>query len=100
MKQPNVILCVCDQLRAFETGCYGNRAIRTPHIDGLAAGSVRFEVAVTSRQPGATGAYEVAVVPDAPLDSVYLDDEIADGEASQSARGVHDRMWDKIVGIK
>ena len=48
MKQPNVILCVCDQLRAFETGCYGNRAIRTPHIDGLAAGSVRFEVAVTS----------------------------------------------------
>jgi hypothetical protein len=32
--------------------------------------------------------------------AVYLDDEIADGEASQSARGVHDRMWDKIVGIK
>jgi choline-sulfatase len=48
VKQPNVIVCICDQLRAFETGCYGNEVIRTPHIDQLAANSVRFEVAVTS----------------------------------------------------
>ena len=48
MKQPNVILCLCDQLRAFESGCYGNRAIRTPHLDRLAASSMRFETAVTS----------------------------------------------------
>lgn len=48
MKQPNVILCVCDQLRAFETGCYGNEVVRTPHIDRLAADSHRFDVAVTS----------------------------------------------------
>jgi len=30
------IVCMCDQLRAFEVGCYGNEVIRTPHIDRLA----------------------------------------------------------------
>ncbi len=45
---PNIIFCTCDQLRAFETGCYGNPVIRTPHIDRLAAGGVRFEHGVTS----------------------------------------------------
>jgi len=48
MPPPNIILCVCDQLRAFEVGCYGNRVIRTPNIDRLAAGGVRFETAVTN----------------------------------------------------
>ena len=48
MNQPNIILCLCDQLRAFETGCHGNRTIRTPHLDRLAASSMRFETAVTS----------------------------------------------------
>ena len=38
----NVIVCLCDQLRAFEVGCYGNDIIRTPNIDHLAAESVRF----------------------------------------------------------
>jgi arylsulfatase A-like enzyme len=47
-RQPNIILCTCDQLRAFEVGCYGNRVIRTPHMDRLAAEGTRFETAVTS----------------------------------------------------
>lgn len=47
-RQPNIILCTCDQLRAFETGCYGNPVIRTPHIDRLAAEGTRFETAVTT----------------------------------------------------
>jgi arylsulfatase A-like enzyme len=47
-KQPNVIVCMCDQLRAFEVGCYGNPVIRTPHIDRLAREGVRFETAVTN----------------------------------------------------
>lgn len=47
-QRPNIILCICDQLRAFETGCYHNPAIRTPHIDRLAAEGVRFETAVTN----------------------------------------------------
>jgi len=34
---PNVVVILCDQLRAHEVGCYGNDVIRTPHIDRLAA---------------------------------------------------------------
>lgn len=48
MPQPNIILCTCDQLRAFELGCYGNPVIRTPNLDRLAAEGVRFETAVTT----------------------------------------------------
>lgn len=46
--QPNIILCLCDQLRAFETGCYGNPVIQTPHVDRLAREGVRFELATTN----------------------------------------------------
>ena len=46
--RPNVIVCTCDQLRAFEVGCYGNGVIRTPNIDRLAQRGVRFETAVTN----------------------------------------------------
>ena len=47
-ERPNVILCTCDQLRAFEVGCYGNEVVRTPHIDRLAREGARFELAVTN----------------------------------------------------
>lgn len=46
--RPNIIICQCDQLRAFEVGCYGNEVIRTPHIDRLASGGVWFENAFTN----------------------------------------------------
>lgn len=46
--KPNVVVCLCDQLRAFETGCYGNRVIQTPNIDRLAAEGVRFDLAFTN----------------------------------------------------
>lgn len=46
--RPNIILCICDQLRAFETGCYGNPVIRTPNVDALANQGVRFETAVSN----------------------------------------------------
>ncbi len=46
--QPNIVLCVCDQLRPFEVGCYGNPVIHTPHLDRLAREGVRFELAVTN----------------------------------------------------
>ncbi|MEE2873344.1 MAG: sulfatase-like hydrolase/transferase [Candidatus Latescibacterota bacterium] len=48
MSRPNVIVCLCDQLRAFEVGCYGNDTIRTPHIDRLAKEGVRFDLAVSN----------------------------------------------------
>ena len=47
-RRPNLVLCMCDQLRAFEVGCYGNPVIRTPNLDRLAAEGVRFETAVTT----------------------------------------------------
>ena len=42
---PNVIVCLCDQLRSFEVGCYGNDIIRTPNIDRLCQNGVWFDVA-------------------------------------------------------
>ncbi len=46
-KSPNVLILLSDQLRPFELGCHGHPVIRTPNIDRLAAGGVRFEQAVT-----------------------------------------------------
>lgn len=48
MSRPNIIVCLCDQMRAFEAGCYGHPVCRTPAIDALAANGVRFEVAVSN----------------------------------------------------
>ena len=39
---------MCDQLRAFEVGCYGHQVVRTPHIDRLAGEGARFETAVSN----------------------------------------------------
>ncbi|MCC6588601.1 MAG: sulfatase-like hydrolase/transferase [Bryobacterales bacterium] len=40
--RPNILLIVADDLAAWMLGCYGNREIRTPNIDRLAQGGVRF----------------------------------------------------------
>lgn len=45
---PNIIVCLVDQLRAFEVGCYGNPVIHTPNVDRLAAEGLRFDTAVTN----------------------------------------------------
>jgi choline-sulfatase len=47
-KSPNIVLCVCDQLRSFDVGCYGSGFVQTPNIDRLAAEGTRFEQAVTN----------------------------------------------------
>jgi arylsulfatase A-like enzyme len=39
---PNVLLIIADDLAAWMLGCYGNREIRTPNLDWLARGGVRF----------------------------------------------------------
>lgn len=46
--RPNIVLCLCDQMRPFELGCYGHPIVRTPHIDSLAQRGVRFDVACTN----------------------------------------------------
>lgn len=48
MSKPNVVLCQCDQMRAFAVGCYGNSFVNTPYIDRLASQGVRFDLAVTN----------------------------------------------------
>ncbi|ADP17052.1 sulfatase family protein 7 [Achromobacter xylosoxidans A8] len=54
ISHPNFLFIITDQQRADHLGCYGNRVVRTPHIDRIAAsGSVfdRFYVASTVCMP-------------------------------------------------
>src|SRR5437763_3989837 len=41
--RPNILFFITDQLRSDHLGCYGNRAIRTPAIDSIAARGVAFD---------------------------------------------------------
>ncbi|WP_299752804.1 sulfatase-like hydrolase/transferase [uncultured Tateyamaria sp.] len=44
MKQrPNFLFIITDQHRADHLGCYGNRVVQTPHIDGLADHGTRWD---------------------------------------------------------
>ncbi|MGH9501905.1 MAG: sulfatase-like hydrolase/transferase [Terriglobales bacterium] len=45
---PNVVVITIDTLRADHLGCYGDKQIRTPNIDALAADGARFERAYTA----------------------------------------------------
>ncbi len=70
---PNFIVFIADDAAWDDFGAYGNDTIRTPHIDALAAGGLRFDRAyltcsscspsrcsiLTSRYPHATGAGEL-----------------------------------------
>jgi arylsulfatase A len=40
--KPNIILILADDLGYGSLGCYGNAGVKTPHIDRLAAGGMRF----------------------------------------------------------
>ncbi len=41
--RPNILVIMSDEHNASVLGCYGNKLIRTPHLDGLAARGVVFE---------------------------------------------------------
>lgn len=41
-KTPNIILIVADDLGYGDLGCYGQKKIKTPHIDALAVAGTRF----------------------------------------------------------
>ena len=45
--RPHILLITADQLRKDALGCYGAAAIRTPHVDQLAAEGTRFDRAYT-----------------------------------------------------
>ena len=42
-KPPNLIIIISDNQPAWAMGCAGNKIISTPHLDRLAAESVRFQ---------------------------------------------------------
>ncbi len=46
-QRPNILFLIADDL-GTQTGCYGNRTARTPHIDQLASEGVLFENAYTT----------------------------------------------------
>lgn len=41
-KPPNLIFILADDLGMYELGCYGQKKIKTPHIDQLASGGMKF----------------------------------------------------------
>ncbi len=41
-KQPNILFIVADDMTAEDIGCYGNPGIKTPNLDQLAEGGIRF----------------------------------------------------------
>jgi arylsulfatase A-like enzyme len=41
-RRPNIVFILADDLGVGDLGCYGQRIIRTPHIDSLAADGMRF----------------------------------------------------------
>src|SRR3954454_17564542 len=63
-RKPNVLFIVADDLAAHAVGAYGNKQVRTPNLDRLAAAGVRFNnafcnspVCTASRQSFLTGRY-------------------------------------------
>ncbi len=40
--KPNVLFILCDDIRPDAVGCYGSAHVKTPNIDELASGGVRF----------------------------------------------------------
>lgn len=45
-RRPNILVLVADDAGARHFGCYGNRNIKTPHIDRLAAGGLTADNAI------------------------------------------------------
>jgi len=45
---PNLVIMQCDQMRAFDVGCYGHPMVQTPHIDRLAGEGIRVQTAVST----------------------------------------------------
>lgn len=45
-RRPNILWITMDDARADTLGCYGRSWAKTPHMDAIAAGGVRFETAI------------------------------------------------------
>lgn len=47
-RRPNILVIMADEHNAGVLGCYGNKIVRTPNLDGLAAHGIRFGSAYTN----------------------------------------------------
>jgi choline-sulfatase len=63
-KRPNILFLIADDHAAYVLGCDGNKQVKTPNLDKLAAGGTRFDqaycnapVCTASRQSFLTGKY-------------------------------------------
>lgn len=46
-RPPNLLVIMCDQLRATALGLYGNPVVRTPHLESLAQSGITYRYAFT-----------------------------------------------------
>jgi arylsulfatase A len=78
--KPNIVLIMADDLGYGSLGCYGSTAVKTPHLDALAAGGVRLTdfhsngpMCSPTRAALLTGRYpqRCAWVPDEELSRVF-----------------------------
>lgn len=65
--RPNILWITCEDM-SFQLGCYGNKAVRTPNLDRLAAEGVRYThafatagVCAPSRSAIITGMYQQSI---------------------------------------
>lgn len=63
-KQPNIIFILMDDMGYSDVSCYGAKTLKTPHIDALAKGGIKYEnfytaasICSPSRAAFLTGAY-------------------------------------------
>ncbi|MEO0247954.1 MAG: sulfatase [candidate division WOR-3 bacterium] len=90
----NVILIIADTVRCDAVGCYGNRQMRTPAVDALAAKGVRFErhylasfPTMPARADFLTGRWTMSYMQWEPLrrDEITLAEVIARGDFTTAA---------------
>jgi arylsulfatase A-like enzyme len=82
MRNPNIIFILCDDMGWGDTGCYGQKTLKTPHIDRLAQEGIRFTnfyttspVCSPARTSIMTGLHS-GHLPIRELQDPYLPDEI------------------------
>ncbi|MBT3637680.1 MAG: sulfatase-like hydrolase/transferase, partial [Opitutae bacterium] len=64
-KRPNIIFLFTDDQSSYSLGCYGNKDVKTPHIDSLSSSGMTFDhhydttaICMASRVNVMTGLYE------------------------------------------
>ena len=46
--RPNVVILMADDLGISDVGCFGNKTLRTPNIDGICAGGAKLSQHLTA----------------------------------------------------